>query len=121
MAQYAVIVYAPAPADPRDLTPEHVEALGRYPAVAKELGGKVLGGSYFAGQRGFAFEPSTSAAAIRGDTVRGGPLVESDLVAAAFFVLAAPDMDTAVAIAKTHPAARKGGIELRPLYAPPAG
>lgn len=118
MPQYGILVYSPAPADPMTLSPEHVELLDSYPAQAKELGGKVLGGSYFSGQRGFAFEPSTTATAIRGDAVSSGPLIESDLVAAAFFVLSAPDVDVAVRIAKLHPAARDGGVEVRPLLAP---
>jgi len=102
------------------LTPEHLEALGRYPALAKELGGKVLGGSYFPEQRGFAFEASTAAIAIRGDVVSGGPLIESDLVPAALFVLSAPDLDVAARIAGRHPAAGDGGVEVRKLYVPPA-
>jgi hypothetical protein len=120
MPQYGVLVYSPAPADPSALTPDHLELLDRYPAQAKELGGKVLGGSYFSGQRGFAFEPSTTATAIRGDTVRTGPLVESPLVVAAFYVLSAPNPDVAVQIAKLHPATRDGGVEVRPLFVPPA-
>ena len=120
MAQYGILVYSPAPADPMALTPEHVELLNQYPDRAKELGGKVLGGSYFPGQRGFAFEPTTVATAIRGETVRSGPLVESDLVAAAFYVVSAPNMDVAVEVAKAHPATRDGGVEVRPLFAPSA-
>jgi hypothetical protein len=100
------------------MTPEHVEKLNRYPAQAKELGGKVLGGSYFPAQRGFAFEPSTTATAISGDTVRSGPLVKSDLVVAGFYVLSAPDLDVAVRIAKLNPAVRDGGVEVRPLFVP---
>jgi hypothetical protein len=118
MPQYGVLVYSPAPADPMALTPDHVDALDRYPAEAKELGGKVLGGSYFPEQRGFAFLPSTAATAIGGGAVRSGPLVESDLVAAAFFVLSAPTMDVAVEIAKLHPATRDGGVEVRELFVP---
>jgi len=120
MPQYGVLVYSPAPADPMALSSDYLELLDRYPALAKELGGKVLGASYFPGQRGFAFEPSTIATAIRGDTVRGGPLVESDLVVAASFVLSAPNLDVAVQIAKVHPATRDGGVEVRPLFVPPA-
>ena len=63
MPQYGVLVYSPAPADPLALAPDHLEQLDRYPALAKELGGKVLGGSYFSAQRGFAFEPSTTVTA----------------------------------------------------------
>ncbi len=120
MPQFGVLVYSPAPADPMALSPEHLELLARYPAQAKELGGKVLGGSYFAGDRGFAFEPSTTARAIRGDAVSNGPLVESDLVAAAFYVLSAPSLDVAVQIARLHPACRDGGIEVRAMFVAPA-
>ncbi len=119
MPQYGVLVYAPAPADPMELAPDYLELLDRYPAQAKELGGKVLGGSYFPAQRGFAFEPSTTATAIRGDTVRSGPLVESDLVVTGFYVLQAPDLDVAVRIAKLNPATRDGGVEVRPMFVPP--
>ncbi len=119
MPQYGVLVYSPAPADPMALTPDYLELLHRYPAQAKELGGKVLGGSYFPGQRGFAFEPSTTATSARGDEVRTGPLVESDLVVTAFYVLQAPDVDVAVRIAKLHPATRNGGVEVRPMFVPP--
>jgi hypothetical protein len=121
MPQYGILVYSPAPADPMALTPDYVELLDRYPAQAKELGGKVLGGSYFSGQRGFAFESSTAAMAIRSDTVRSGPLVESDLVATAFYLLQAPNLDVAVQAAKLHPATRDGGVEVRPMFVPPAG
>ena len=120
MPQYGVLVYAPAPADPMALTPEHLEQLEHYPAQAKRLGGKVLGGSYFPAQRGFAFAPSTVARSVRGVTVRDGTLVESDLVVAAFFVLSAPDMDVAVRVARAHPAAAGGGgVEVRPMFVPP--
>ncbi|MCL4554719.1 MAG: YciI family protein [Actinobacteria bacterium] len=119
MPQYAVIVYSPAPADPMALAPEYLERIDGYAALAKELGGKVLGGSYFSAERGFAFEPSTSAKSISGETVSSGPLVESDLVVAALFVLSARDIDTAVRIAQQHPAVRDGGVEVRPLYSAP--
>ena len=120
MPQYGVLVYSPAPADPMALTPGHLELLGEYPALAKELGGKVLGGSYFPGDRGFALQPSTAARTILGEEERNGPLIESELVPAAFFVLSAPDLDTAVQIAKRHPATRDGGVEVRQLFTAPA-
>lgn len=118
MPQYGMVVYSPAPADPQALSPEHLAQLADYPARAKSLRGKVLGGSYFPKQRGFAFDPSTSAMAVQGDTVREGTLLEANLVPAAFYVVAAPDIDVAVEIAKLHPAARDGGIEVRPLFVP---
>jgi hypothetical protein len=118
MPQYGMVVYSPAPADPMALSPEHLALLDDYPAQAKALHGKVLGGTYFSKQRGFAFDSSTAAMAVQGDTVREGTLIESDLAVAAFYVVAAPDIDTAVQIAKVHPAARDGGIEVRPMFVP---
>ena len=118
MPQYGMIVYSPAPADPMALSAEHLAQLDDYPAKAKALKGKVLGGTYFPKQRGFAFDPSTTAMAVRGGTAREGALISSDLVAAAFYVVAAPNIDVAVEIAKLHPAAREGGIEVHPVFVP---
>jgi hypothetical protein len=116
--QYGMVVYSPAPADPMALSPEHLALLEEYPAQAKALRGKVLGGTYFPKQRGFAFDPTTAAMAVQGETARQGTLTESDLVVAAFYVVAAPDIEVAVQIARLHPAARDGGIEVRPMFVP---
>jgi hypothetical protein len=113
-----MVVYSPAPADPMALSPEHLAMLEDYPAQAKALHGKVLGGAYFPKQRGFAFDPSPSGMAVQGDAVREGTLWESNLVVSAFYVVAAPNIDVAVQIARLHPAARDGGIEIRPMFAP---
>ena len=118
MPQYGMIVYSPAPADPNALSAEHLAAIDDYPVRAKALKGKVLGGTYFPKQRGFALDRSTEARAVRGDAVNSGPLIESDLVVAAFYVVAAPNIDLAVEIAKLHPATRDGGVEVRPLFVP---
>ena len=118
MPQYGMIVYSPAPADPMALSPEHLAALEAYPEQAKALKGKVLGGNYFAKQRGFAFDPSTTAMTVEGDAVREGTLLESNLVACAFYVVAAPSIEVATQIAKLHPAAREGGVEIHPVFKP---
>ncbi|MGV8084482.1 MAG: hypothetical protein AB2L09_12770 [Coriobacteriia bacterium] len=118
MPQYGMIVYSPAPADPMSLSPEYLAALEDYPEQAKALKGKVLGGNYFAKQRGFAFDPSTAVMTVEGDDVRGGTLVQSDLVACAFYIVAAPSIEVAVQIAGLHPAAREGGIEIHPVFKP---
>lgn len=118
MPQYGMVVYSPAPADPMALTAEYLEKLDGYPAQARALGGKVLGGTYFAKQRGFALDPSTTAKAVQGDTVRDETLGESELVVSAFYVVAAPSIDVAVQVAKLHPASRDGGVEVRPLFVP---
>jgi hypothetical protein len=112
MAQYGILIYSPAPADPMDLTPDYVALLERYPAQIEELGGRAV--------TGFALEPSTTATSVRGDVVTDGPFIEAKEVVAGFFVVEAPDLDTALAIAKLNPATRDGGVEVRPLFVPPA-
>jgi hypothetical protein len=113
-----MIVHSPAPADPTTLSPEHLAALEAYPEQAKALKGKVLGGTYFAKQRGFAFDASTAAMTVQGNAVRGGTLSGSDLVACAFYVVAAPNIEVAMQIAKLHPAAQEGAVEVHPVFKP---
>ncbi len=112
MPQYGVLIFSPAPADPMELTPEYGALLERYPAQVEELGGQIV--------PGFALQPSTTATAIRGDVVTDGPFIEAKEVVAGFFVLEAPDLDVALRIAKLNPATRDGGVEVRPLFVPPA-
>lgn len=118
MPQYGMIVYSPEPADPTAMSPEHLAALADYPEQVKALKGKVLGGTYFAKQRGFAFDPSPSAMTVEGESVRQGTLAGSNLVASAFFVVAAPNPDVAARIAMLHPAARDGAVEIHPVFKP---
>jgi len=121
MPQYGVLVYMPTPADPMALSTEFLKEIERYPEQAVAHGGKVLGGSYFAGDRGFAFTPTTAAVAVSGEERTTGTLIDSELVPSAFFVLSAPDMETAVRIASLHPATLEGGVEVRPMLVAPAG
>src|SRR6266540_2966564 len=81
MAQYGILIYSPAPADPTDLPPDYLELLDRYPAQVEELGGRIV--------TGFALQPSTTATTIRGGVVTDGPFVEAKEVVAGFFVLEA--------------------------------
>jgi hypothetical protein len=118
MPQYGMIVYSPAPADPMAMTAEHLAALAAYPDKAKTLKGKVLGGTYFAKLHGFAFDPSPSAITVQGESARAGTLSGSDLVAAAFYVVAAPSIEVATELAKLHPAAARGAIEIHPVFKP---
>lgn len=118
MPQYGMVVYSPAPGDPMAFSPEYLSLLDEYPDKAKALRGKILGGTYFPKQRGFAFDPSTSAMTVQGDAVREGTLTESNLVASAFYVVAAPNIEVAVQIAQLHPAASDGAIEVHPLFVP---
>ncbi|SEG78147.1 Uncharacterized conserved protein [Thermomonospora echinospora] len=113
MPQYAVLVYQAAPGDPMQISPEYEAALERYPAQVEELGGR--------GVAGYALQPSTTATSVRGDLVTDGPFIEAKEVVAGFFVIEAPDLDVALKIAKLNPVHLDGGgVEVRPLFTPPA-
>jgi hypothetical protein len=114
MPQYGILIYSPAPADPMSISPEYAQALERYPAQVEELGGRAV--------TGFALQPSTTATSVRGgDVVTDGPFIEAKEVVAGFFVLEAPDLDAALRIAKLNPVYLDGGgVEVRPLFEPPA-
>ncbi|GAA1810355.1 YciI family protein [Luedemannella flava] len=112
MARYGILIYSPAPADPMALTPADLEELERYPAQIEALGGRAV--------TGFAFQPSTVATAVRGDEVVDGTFHDTREVIAGFFILEAPNLDVAIAIARLNPATRDGAVEIRPLLAPPA-
>lgn len=89
-----------------DLTPDYIALLDRYPAQVSELGGQIV--------TGFALQPSTTATAVRGDTVTDGPFIEAKETVAGFFILDAPDLDVAPRIVRLNPATRDGGVEVRP-------
>lgn len=112
MPQYGIFVISPAPADPMSITPDYLETLNAYPSKVSDMGGSIV--------TGFAFEPSTKAKGIRGEAVADGVMLSAgDLIAAGFYVLEAPDLDTAVRIAALNPATRDGAVEVRPLFVPP--
>jgi hypothetical protein len=107
MTQYAILVYAPAPGDPADITPEEMEELNRHATEIEELGGRLVGG--------YALQPSTTATSVRGDVVTDGPFIEAKEVVAGFYLVEARDLDHALEIAKRDPSTRRGGVEVRPL------
>lgn len=111
MPQYGIFVYAQAPEDPAALTPELLAELEAYPDKVAALGGNI--------DIGFAFQPSAQAKSIRDDVVTDGPYIDASEVAVGYFVLSAPDLDTAVAIAKLNPSTKGGGVEVRELFGPP--
>ena len=111
MAQYAILLYSPAPADPLEVPADEIEAQIAYGSKIEEMGGKI--------SSPFALAPSTAAMSVKGDVVTDGPFIESKEVLAGFFVLEARDRDHAMEIAKACPANWRGGVEVRPLFFPP--
>jgi hypothetical protein len=65
----------------------------------------------------YALTPQEMATSIRAGGVTDGPFIDANEVVAGFYVLEAPDLDTALAIARTNPAIRAGGgVEVRPVH-----
>jgi hypothetical protein len=107
MTKYAILIYAPAPADVADMPPAEMEAHGRHEADVKELGGHI--------ENGYALQASTTATSVRGDIVTDGPFIEAKEVIAGFYILEARDLDHALEISRRNPATWRGGVEIRPL------
>ncbi len=108
MAQYAVLIYAQDSDHAPDATPEDTETCDEH---SDELQGT---GAMLAA---YALTPRDMATSIRGDTVTDGPFVDSKEVVAGFYVIEAPDLDAALAIARLNPAVHDGGgVEVRPIH-----
>ena len=111
MSQYMILIYEDeagyASATP-ELLGEVMEAHNQFAAGVEQLGAKLQGGE--------ALQPVTTATSLRGggSEVTDGPFVETKEVLGGFYLIDAPDLDTALAVAKTVPA-RFGGVEVRPV------
>jgi hypothetical protein len=108
MAQYAILIYAQDSAHALDATPQDTEACDEH---SDDL---AASGSMLAA---YALTPRDMATSIRGNTITDGPFVDAKEVVAGFYVIEAPDLDAALAIARTNPAVRDGGgVEVRPVH-----
>jgi hypothetical protein len=108
MAQYAVLIYADDSAHAPDATPEDLEPYDRYGHELARSGSMVVA---------YALTPRDMATSVREDMITDGPFIDSKEVVAGFYVIEAPDLDAALAIAKTNPEVRNGGgVEVRPVH-----
>jgi hypothetical protein len=108
MAQYAVLIYAHDSAHAPDATPEDTESCDRHSDELAQTGSMVVA---------YALTPRDMATSIRGDIITDGPFVDSKEVVAGFYVIEAPDLDAALAIARLNPVVREGGgVEVRPVH-----
>ncbi|TWD82526.1 hypothetical protein FB561_3659 [Kribbella amoyensis] len=107
MAQFAIMLYLPAPAALADIPPEELAAQERHGAELEELGVKIVSG--------YALEGSTAARTVRGETVADGPFTATAEVLAGFLVIEARDADHALEVGRRNPAVRRGAVEVRPL------
>ena len=109
MAQYLILIYE-SEESYANATPEVfdrvMQAHNRFGEQVPEHGGKLVSGQ--------ALQPTQTATTIRGDVVTDGPFVETKEALGGYYLVEAPDLDTAIAIGKLCPA-EFGGVEVRPI------
>jgi hypothetical protein len=110
MARYLVLIYEDeagyATASPEVMN-EVMKAHNAFSAQVEQHGAKIVGGE--------ALQPTSTATSIRGGSdVTDGPFVETKEALGGYYLIEAPDLDTALAVGKLCPA-RFGGVEVRPV------
>jgi hypothetical protein len=108
MAQYAILIYANDSAHAPDATADDLETCDRHSDELTESGSMIMA---------YALTPRDMATSIRADAITDGPFLDSKEVVAGFYVIEAPDLDAALAIAGRNPIVREGGgVEVRPVH-----
>lgn len=106
MAQYAVLIYANDSSHAPDATKEDTAPHDRH---AEAIAGSMVAA--------YALTPRELATSIRADAITDGPFIDSKEIIAGFYILEAPDLDAALAIAGTNPVIQEGGgVEVRPVH-----
>lgn len=114
--QYLILIYdaetanpSPEPPDPA-VWGEVLESYNAYTTMLKETG------AFVAGE---ALQPVTTATTLRqkdGQTITtDGPFAETKEGLGGFYLIEAPDLDAALALAAQCPGIRFGSIEVRPV------
>jgi hypothetical protein len=108
MAQYAVLIYARDSAHAPDATTEDI-------AECDDHADEVVAADAMVAA--WALTPRDMATSIRAEGITDGPFIDSKEIVAGFYIIEAPDLDAALAIAGTNPALRDGGgVEVRPVH-----
>ncbi|WP_369051855.1 YciI family protein [Kineococcus terrestris] len=108
MAQFAVLIYATDSAHAPDATAADTASCDEHAGELTAEGSMLLA---------YALTPRGSATSLRAGSTTPGPFVDAEHVVAGFYVLEAPDLDAAVALARTNPVLREGGgVEVRPVH-----
>ncbi|WP_380169580.1 YciI family protein [Jannaschia sp. R86511] len=110
MSKYLILIYE-AEASYATATPDVMADVMRehdvFTSGVPALGASIVGGE--------ALHPTSTATSVRGGSeVTDGPFAETKEALGGFYVVEAPDLDTALAVARTVPA-RFGGVEVRPV------
>ena len=110
MSQYLILIYEAeasyASASP-EVMGEIMQAHEAFAAGVETRGARLAGGAWL--------HPTAMATTLRGgQDVTDGPFVETKEALGGYYLIEAPDLDVALAVAKTVPA-RFGGVEVRPV------
>ena len=108
MAQYAVLIYANDSAHALDATAADIEECDEHADELAASNAMIMA---------YALTPRDFATSIRAEGVTDGPFIEAKEIVAGFYIIEAPDLDSALAIAGTNPVLRSGGgVEVRPVH-----
>jgi hypothetical protein len=115
--QYALLIYGeePSEAAPDDLMAAEYEEYGEFTAFLRARNAMLAGE---------ALEPTSTATTVRvvdGRTLAtDGPFAETKEALGGFYLVEAADLDEAIGFAAMIPGARRGSIEIRPVFSVPA-
>jgi hypothetical protein len=108
MAQYAVLIYANDSAHAPDAPAADTEQCDEHADDLMESGSMLAA---------YALTPRDLATSVRASGVTDGPFIDAKEIVAGFYVIEAPDLDAALAIAAANPVIRDGGgVEVRPVH-----
>lgn len=109
MPQFAILIYADESLHATDAPAAGLEENDQHARDLSSAGTMSLA---------YALTPRAQAVSIRRDGTAAGPFVQADQLVAGFYVVDAPDLEAAVAVARQNPAVRTatGGVEVRPVH-----
>src|SRR6476660_3304860 len=110
MSKYLILIYQDESVA-RQAEGESISA--SYQEFQQRRGASLLGGA--------ALHPSSTATSVRRDGAGGflvtdGPFAESKETLGGYYLVEAADLDEAITYAAMSPAARRGSIEVRPVW-----
>jgi len=111
MSQYLVLIYEDESAWANATETQASTIMAEHAAFGERNGSGLVGGN--------ALQPTSTATSIRRDgaggfSVTDAPFAETKEALGGYYLIEAPDLDAAIAVAKQVPAA-VGGVEVRPI------
>jgi hypothetical protein len=113
--KYALLIYEDERVYGGGDSPAMHEIVGKHMAFGQEFGPAITGG---AGLKGTAAATTVRTSA-GNQTLHDGPFAETKEQLGGFYIVEAPDLDAAIAMARKIPLAADGKVEVRPLLPMP--